>query len=178
MARRVRVADSTIECAHSCRPPLRPRARLRIDAHSDPSGENPTGSASFVSLDFGLVLASGPVTRLEVVGNSAIVGFDDDGSDAHYVVQVVDNSAAGTSDLVAGPVSNVAGCSFGSGIPVYSAFGAFVVHDALPLTSKDQCKDRGWRDFTDDEGQSVREPGRLRRLRGARHPIGPSMERE
>jgi hypothetical protein len=72
------MADSTIECAHSCRPPLRPRARLRIDAHSDPSGENPTGSASFVSLDFGLVLASGPVTRLEVTGNSAIVGFDDD----------------------------------------------------------------------------------------------------
>jgi hypothetical protein len=126
---------------------------VSIDAHSDPSGGSPTGTASFVSLDFGLLLASGPVTCLEVTGNSAIVGFDDDHSDAHYVVQIVDNSSAGTSDLIAGPVSSVAGCAFGSGIPLYAAFGDFLVHDAVPLTSKDQCKDGGWRDFTDDEGQ-------------------------
>jgi hypothetical protein len=133
---------------------------VSIDAHSDPSGANPTGGVSFVSLDFGLLLASGPVTCLEVTGNSAIVGFDDNqGGGAHYVVQVVDNSAAGTSDLIAGPAPSVAGCAFGSGVPVYAAFGDYVVHDALPLTSKVQCKDGGWRDFTDDEGHPFENQG-------------------
>ena len=123
-----------------------------IDAHSDASGANPSGAFTLRSPDFGLLLFSGPVTCLEVTGNTAVIGFDDQQA-GHYAIQVVDNTTTGTADTFAGPVS-VAGCSFVSGVPVLSPIGGdfAVVHDALPLTSKDQCKDGGWRDFTDGEG--------------------------
>jgi hypothetical protein len=120
---------------------------VSIDAHSDASGENPSGSFLLVYAPLGLVVRSGPVTCLAVTGNTAIIGFEDR-SAGHMTVEVVD----GGPDTVSVPISGVSGCSRGSGISVPLLSGDLVVHDALPLISKDQCKDGGWRDFSDDEG--------------------------
>ena len=119
-----------------------------IDAHSDASGGNPSGTVD-VFFPTGSIF-NGPVTCLVVTGNRAIIGFED-ASDGHVTAGVVDNSATGGPDTFA-VILGQTGCS-----PVPEPFplvsGDFVVHDAVPLTSKDQCKDGGWRDFTDDEGQ-------------------------
>jgi hypothetical protein len=90
------------------------------------------------------------VTCLVVTGNTAIIGFED-ASDGHITAEVVDNSATGDPDTIAASVG-LTGCTplTNGALPLVS--GDFVVHDAVPLTSKDQCKDGGWRDFSDDEG--------------------------
>jgi hypothetical protein len=90
-------------------------------AQSDAPGANPSGGFRLVSSDFVLVLFSGPVTCLEVTGNTAVIGFDDQGG--HYAIQVVDNTPTGTADTFAAPVG-VAGCSFASGVPVLSQSAA------------------------------------------------------
>jgi hypothetical protein len=128
-----------------------------IDAHSDPLGGNPSGT---VNLFFDAPIFHGPVTCLVVTGNTAIIGFEDeDGMVGDLAAQVVDNSATGSPDTVT-VVSAVDGCSIGTGIPVFPLVsGDFVVHDAVPLTSKDQCKDGGWRDFSDDEGHPFKNQG-------------------
>jgi hypothetical protein len=101
---------------------------------------------------------TGPVTCLVVTGNTAIVGFED-AREGHVISEVVDNSATGSADTI-GLVLGATGCSPGSGIealPLVS--GDVVVHDALALTSKDQCKNGGWRDFTDDQGRPLDNQG-------------------
>lgn len=117
-----------------------------VDAHSDASGGNPSGTVD-VFLDASIF--TGPVTCLVVTGNRAIIGFED-ASDGHVTAEVVDNSATGSPDTFA-VFSGTTGCS-----PVSEPFplvsGDLVVHDAVPLTSKDQCKHGGWRNFTDDKG--------------------------
>ena len=132
-------------------PPGMPPAVLGVfvDAHSDASGGNPSGTVDVFLPDDGSIF-NGPVTCLVVTSNSAIIGFED-ASDGHVTAEVVDNSATSSPDAFA-VILGQTGCS-----PVSEPFplvsGDFVVHDAVPLTSKDQCKDGGWRDFTDDEGQ-------------------------
>jgi hypothetical protein len=121
-----------------------------IDAHSGASGENPSGTFTVVFTAGGLTLFDGQVTCLDVTGERAIIGFDDAAA-GHLTIEVMDNSATGSRDSLTDPQSAV-GCSAASGTPTPLASGDLVVHDALPLTSKDQCKDGGWRDFTDDEG--------------------------
>jgi hypothetical protein len=124
---------------------------VSIDAHSDASGGNPTGTVD-VFLPGDASIFNGPVTCLVVTGNVAIIGFED-AREGHLISKVVDNSATGSSDTF-GLVPAAPGCSPGSGIEAFPLLsGDLVVHDALPLTSKDQCKDGGWRDFTDDEGR-------------------------
>jgi hypothetical protein len=128
---------------------------VSIDAHSDASGANPSGTVD-VFLPGDASIFNGPVTCLVVTGNSAIIGFED-ASDGHVTAEVVDNNATDSPDTFA-VVLGATGCS-----PVASPFplvsGDFVVHDAVPLTSRDQCKDGGWRDFTDDEGQPFENQG-------------------
>jgi hypothetical protein len=120
-----------------------------IDAHSDASGGNPGGTVDVFVPSSGSIF-NGPVTCLVVTDNRAIIGFED-ASDGHVTAEVVDNSATGGPDTFA-VILGQTGCA-----PVSEPFplvsGDFVVHDALPLTSKDQCKDGGWRDFTDDQGR-------------------------
>jgi hypothetical protein len=126
-----------------------------IDAHSDASGGNPSGTVD-VFLPGDGSFFNGPLTCLVVTGNTAIIGFED-ASDGHVTAEVVDNSATGGPDTFA-VIVGATGCS-----PVSSPFplvsGDLVVHDAVPLTSKDQCKDGGWRDFTDDEGNPFENQG-------------------
>ena len=128
---------------------------VSIDAHSDASGTNPSGTVDVFFPGFGSVF-KGPVTCLLVTGNRAIIGFED-ALNGHVTAEVVDNSATSSPDTFA-LVLGATGCS-----PVSSPFplvsGDFVVHDAVPLTSKDQCKDGGWRDFTDDQGQPFENQG-------------------
>ena len=123
---------------------------ISVDAHSDPSGGNPSGTVT-VRFPTGDVFASGPVTCLEVTGNTALLAFDGGGL-GHVTLQIVDNAATGSPDTIAiNPPPGGGGCVAG-GLEVPLVGGDFVVHDAVPLTSKDQCKDGGWRNFTDDAG--------------------------
>ena len=96
------------------------------------------------------------MTCLVVTGNRAIIGFED-ASDGHVTAEVVDN-ATDSPDTFA-VVLGATGCSPVGTSPFPLVSGNFVVHDAVPLTSKDQCKDGGWRDFTDDEGQPFENQG-------------------
>jgi hypothetical protein len=131
---------------------------VSVDAHSDPSGENPSGTFTIFFAPDGAVLFGGPVTCLVITGNIAIIGFED-AREGHLISEVVDNSATGSPDTI-GLVPGDTGCPPGSSpsaLPLVS--GDLLVHDALPLTSKDQCKHGGWRDFTDDEGQPFENQG-------------------
>jgi hypothetical protein len=131
---------------------------VTVEAHGDASGGNPTGRISIFFAPDGAVLFGGPVTCLFITGNVAIIGFEDAGA-GHLISEVVDNSATGSPDTI-GLVPGATGCPPGSSpsaLPLVS--GDLVVHDALPLTAKDQCKDGGWRDFTDDEGHPFANQG-------------------
>lgn len=132
-----------------------------IDAHSDASGTNPSGTFTMLFTPTGSVVWGGPVTCLEVTGNTATIGFDD-ARNGHVRIQVMDNSAAGSPDTILGPDTSDPGgegCPYGGGAATPLASGDFVVHDALVLTAKDQCKDGGWRDFTEDDGQPFETQG-------------------
>lgn len=131
---------------------------VAVDAHSDAAGGNPSGTFSIFIRPTEPPLFSGPVTCLVVTDNVALIGFED-AREGHLISEVVDNSATGSADTI-GLVPAAPGCSVGSGInalPLVS--GDIVVHDALPLTSKDQCKHGGWRDFTDDQGSPFANQG-------------------
>jgi hypothetical protein len=131
-----------------------------FDAHSGPSGENPSGSARWIDRaeTFG-----GPVTCLNVTGNRATIGFENLEGAVTGIVKggflfVEDNRIPG-----AGP-DNARGQFVFSAAPtvcppntvVYESgpdgdgvtSGELTVHDAPALpTSKDQCKNGGWRTY-------------------------------
>jgi hypothetical protein len=129
-----------------------------IDAHSDPSGGNPSGNFALIIGVPGSGFFGGAVTCLQVMDNTAIIGFNDDLSGPSRA-QVVDNSATGAPDTIGVRFDQVPDCSEASFIAIPLISGDIVVHDAVPLTSKDQCKDGGWRDFTDDEGNPFKNQG-------------------
>jgi hypothetical protein len=124
----------------------------RIDAHSGPRGENATGTATFGAR---ATMFGGPVTCLSVNGNRAVIGGDSAfvGPEG-YLFVVVDNSATGVGPDLFGvvfPPPAVAPTTCPSNLdgPLEAAVsGDLVVHDAQPFpTSKEQCKDGGWRNF-------------------------------
>jgi hypothetical protein len=125
-----------------------------VNAVSGPAGENATGSLSFV---LGIGDLTGDVTCLNVSGSQAVVGGPVTGGTAApagsgYFFHVDDR--APMSDLVrleilGSPPSACGPPSFIS--PTLVTVGDIVVTDApapppLP-TSKDECKDGGWRQF-------------------------------
>jgi hypothetical protein len=120
---------------------------ITVDATSGPSGESPTGQVRFDVL--GLFNLGGPVTCLAVSGNTATINFQDQtGGFGLVTVQVLDGQpdtfdAAPTgrapTDCAPLPPTGVGGPLTG---------GDIVVVDAPPLpTSKEQCKNVGWRNF-------------------------------
>lgn len=146
---------------------------LDINAQSDPSGANASGTASFglAGLSF-----SGPVCHLSVTGpdrgagtatspTTALFIFRDAGSGLLLETQVVDNGGNGKDLISGGGVAAVnAPCSPSSfatppGARYALDTGRAVVFDAPLLpTSKDQCKKGGWQDFGDafrNQGQCV-----------------------
>jgi hypothetical protein len=120
-----------------------------IDAHSGPSGENPTGTAFIHERAF---LLGGPVTCLAAIGQRAVIGGAFGVNGYFFVVQ--DNAGTGMPDTIAAsetlvstpPTTCPASPVVGVARPVTS--GDLVVHDARPFpTSKDQCKNGGWQTF-------------------------------
>jgi hypothetical protein len=119
---------------------------LSLDAHSGPSGERPSGTVE----TFGVPLA---VTCLNVSANQATIGLadhlllfveDNDGADADRLGAVTDLSAPVTACPDPAVLLST-GLSIG---PVTITNGDITVVDAKPFpTSKDQCKNGGWRNF-------------------------------
>ena len=122
-----------------------------VDAHSGPSGENATGTATFGARQ---TFFGGPVTCLNVTGNRAVIGGDSGfvGPEGYFFV-VVDNSATGAPDLFGilfpPPADAPTTCPANLDVPLQpAASGDLIVHDAQPLpASKDDCKNGGWRTF-------------------------------
>ncbi len=121
-----------------------------IDAHSGPSGESPTGTASLSPALFGPF--TGPVTCLSVTDNTGTLNFvvvnPANPLDRHVFTFSVTDSPAG--DLIAQrfDVRADTDCTPlpSSGDAVTS--GDIVVDDAPALpTSKEQCKNGGWRTY-------------------------------
>jgi hypothetical protein len=120
-----------------------------VDVSSGPSGESPTGQLVTHLIDDGTLFFGGPPTCLSVDGNVATVNIRDELGVGFGIVTVQITDAAVdifesnlfrdpsdcsplTNPIVSGPVQS----------------GDFVVTDARPLpTSKDQCKNGGWKTF-------------------------------
>lgn len=111
---------------------------VEVDATSGPNGENPSG---FVTCG---PLFSGPVSCLAVSGNVALLHVQD-ARFGTVAVRITDNGATGDT-FEAFPVI---GCPVAAGSYTNFPFsGNLVVVDAPRLpTSKDQCKNGGWRSF-------------------------------
>jgi hypothetical protein len=111
---------------------------VTVDAHSGPSGENPTGTMQCGSL------FSGPVTCLNVTDNVALLNVQD-ALFGSVGVRITDNGPSGDA-LEAFPSP---GCPTAlSSYVVFDFTGDLVVVDVKPLpTSKDQCKNGGWQAY-------------------------------
>jgi hypothetical protein len=131
---------------------------VTIDAHADASGGDPSGTVTVTTLS--IVVTTGPVTCLEVTDNTALLAFEGTVL-GHVTLQVMDNDGTGSPDTISIDTSNPGGvgCVPGGGIEFPLVSGDFIVHDAVPLTSKGQCKEDGWRDFTDSEGHPFENQG-------------------
>jgi hypothetical protein len=126
---------------------------IAVDARSNASGDNPTGT---VSLDvLGSIHVEGPITCLHVDGNQAVIGFTDTtGPFDRLTVHVVDNGATG--DLFGALPNTPTDCihlpdGLGSTDQVLVS-GNLTVRDQPALTSKAQCRNRGWQQFTTVDG--------------------------
>ena len=130
-----------------------------VDARSDPSGANPSGTVSLVV--FGTLLVGGPVTCLAVDGNVALIGFNDTTSGfGETQALVVDNGDSGPDVFGATPSPGVTDCSSQVSLPLETLItGDFVVHDAAPLTARQQCFNGGWQQYTNAQGQPFRNQG-------------------
>jgi hypothetical protein len=118
---------------------------FEIDAHSGPSGENPTGTVTFTNTTDGSTFFSGPVTCLAVNGNFGILNVDT--PQYHAVGMEVTDLPSG--DLIRAIPTTTSACApIGTAVSFDVISGDVVVTDAPALpTSKDQCKNGGWRDF-------------------------------
>jgi hypothetical protein len=120
-----------------------------FDAHSGPSGENPTGTVDFNGplVDFGPL----EISCLSVSGNRAsmiVLAPQPNLFPPGLVVSVEDNGPS--QDRVDwGPLAALpSDCPVPSGVFGAVASGDITVTDAPALpTSKDQCKNGGWRNF-------------------------------
>jgi len=126
-----------------------------FDARSGPSGENPTGSVHLTAFPEGVDITL-PVTCLNVVDNRATIGTFASGFALFFFVE--DNDGVGQDHVLWGftpSASAPTACpATPDGVPFsFSESGTIntgdvVVIDAPSLpTSKDQCKNGGWRNF-------------------------------
>jgi hypothetical protein len=128
-------------------------SNFELDAHSGPSGENPTGTASFAAVGFPDLRVAGQVTCLNVAGNRAVVGIDNSLGNSAFGQSVLFDVTDGTPDRLgvvfpSGPPTTVCPAAGIQPSPNHVLSGNIVVTDAQPFpTSKDQCKNAGWRSF-------------------------------
>jgi hypothetical protein len=137
-------------------------AHFEFEATSSPVGGSPTGTASWEQ--FGVFHFEGTVSCLAVSGNRAVIGIDIDTAASTlsfqgFFLTVVDGGPAGSGlDSFDATPTSIAGA--GDIVPTDCSFpftpfapdtvtsGDIVVVDAPPLpTSKDQCKNGGWRNY-------------------------------
>jgi hypothetical protein len=124
---------------------------IQLQARSGPSGETPTGSASFRLGGPDGLLVSGEVSCLRVNGHVATLKFRD-AAFGDIAVDLTDNAGTGLSDTmdsIPAPGDPTTCSPFPSPILLaeFTAGGVEVV-DANPSpTSKDQCKNGGWRNY-------------------------------
>jgi hypothetical protein len=146
-----------------------------VDAHSNPDGSNPSGTADAGARSTYSV--SGHVTCMTVVGNRATVGFAVDsgfsvfGNHGHLIF-VEDNGSPGAGRDLANDVEAAippTSCPAPTDedlvpfpfIPIrpqpIEAGDITVVDAPLRPASKDQCRRNGWRDFPDfkNQGQCI-----------------------
>jgi hypothetical protein len=135
--------------------------RWQSSATSGPSGENPTGT---VSANFNEPFFDGSVTCLSVDDNVALLKTQDASFGELLSFRVADNAGRGVGDLV--ETTFATGTASECAVPETSYIrmdrvtsGDITVVDAPPSpTSKDQCKNGGWRSFGDtfkNQGQCV-----------------------
>jgi hypothetical protein len=129
----------------------RQSVQFTFDVRSGPSGENPTGTVSFDA--FLVDLGDLEVSCLTVSGNRAsiiaLIPPLSPSAPAGVLISVEDNDGAAADMLAWSFLTTLpAGC------PVPNTFGEPIragdvtVTDAQPLpTSKQQCKNGGWRSF-------------------------------
>jgi len=128
---------------------------IEVDAHSGPSGEDPGGHVSFVA---GQILPiSGPVTCLNVSGNTALMTVSPTGSFVELaLVRVVDNGGSGLDRfeyIWAPPPMQISGDCHVDWPQLFGGplIGRAVVSDVDPPrsfpTSKRQCKRGGYKRF-------------------------------
>jgi hypothetical protein len=122
---------------------------FRFDAHSGPSGENPQGTITRLD-PAGGPPATASVDCLAVHGNRATVGAAaGEFPPIHIVAFIEDNDSAGVDRFLG--LSGIPGCPLDppagmSPAPIFS--GDLTVVDASPPpTSRDQCKNGGWRSY-------------------------------
>ena len=121
---------------------------LGLDATSGPAGEHPTGQVRFEIFD-GAAAFAGPVTCLAVSGHTAIINFQDQISPLGNVKVLAVDGQPDSFDLL-GFGQAPTDCS---PLPPPSVGGPLsegdiTIIDAPPLpTSKDQCKNGGWRTY-------------------------------
>jgi hypothetical protein len=120
-----------------------------FDAHSGPSGENPSGTAGFWITTDPDIGVRGPVTCLVVQGKRAVIGIANDASifGAGTVFEVTDDPDTLTVSFVdPAPTTD---CSSGVTRLTYPiTSGDITITDAPALpTSKGQCTNGGWRTF-------------------------------
>jgi hypothetical protein len=126
---------------------------VNLDAHSGPTGESPTGTASMTERSF---FVGGPVTCLRVTGNRAIIGGTFGGPGGGYLFEVEDNSASGQPDRFSSPPAFApvpgATCPTDLDTPLRDVTsGDLIVHDATPPppvpSHLRQCLGGGWKAF-------------------------------
>jgi len=127
---------------------------IEIDAHSGPAGQNPGGTVSFVG--GGILPISGPVSCLDVSGNTAVMTVDGPFPSAPgftaFLVRLVDNGGSGQDVFQYFPddpeVPEALDCHVGSGDYFGGLLiGRAVVTDANAPTSRKQCRRRGFVQF-------------------------------
>jgi len=124
---------------------------FQIDAHSGPSGEAPTGTASLTAPLFNATF-TGPVTCLAVNGNAAMLNFvvtnPSNPAESHVFTYNVIDSPAGDQFTNGIDQRAPTDCSAPSSFPGPITSGDIVVVDAQPLpTSRAQCANGGWQTF-------------------------------
>jgi hypothetical protein len=121
---------------------------FQIDAHSGPSGENPTGAAQITPGEIGQPFG-GPITCLAVSRNVATFNFEAPPGSTGVETFVATDSPTGDQIAFVGPGRAPTDCSPVTNPPNQPLNGGdIVVVDAQPLpTSKRQCKGEGWRSY-------------------------------
>jgi hypothetical protein len=149
-------AGDSVTGSASLSSPVPPTGQITFSfaAHSGPSGEQPSGVARWeLTLPFGgRASGGGSVTCLNVQGSGAIIGTFENGTATFFFVSVPDRSVGfGAFETATAPTVCPSGLSgpfrqFFQPRPM--DFFDIAIVDSPPLpTTKDQCKNGGWRTY-------------------------------